>query len=422
MNRVEGVCRVHPGSASSSALGCLLGLLLIGTLLSPGISLGHDGSLYGLRPFSEDGEFAGGATTYGLILAEDGLNLWTCVETIEATPFWWHRVSSERVVVGTNQGIRISEDGGCSWSTPAGLAGELTSFSVAPRPGVPQELIATTGEEGSNNHVLRSEDGGHTWASVLEVEEAVIWRAVWDATGTDLIAEVVQGDGRTLLYRAQEAGTVWSATQLDLGGWRSVGLFGPSLDGQFLWLTALSPEGEFVLGRVAWTLNTELEVVRAFPNLITGFVEEAAGLHIVVYFSDYMVWTGLPDDEPVLSDAGIGTCLYGIDGLLWGCGGEPMRAQFSRRSAVGDWEELIRIADIEPRSCPEDTLGAEVCPVEWQLIQEALNPSDSPNPGDDDDDSSAGSDCSACDGASSPSVALLLLLLPLGLRRERIQS
>jgi len=391
--------------------------LLLVLILAPGSARGHDGSLYGLQPFSEGGEFVGGATTYGLILAEDGLNLWTCVETVDATPFWWHRVSSERIVVGTNQGIRLSEDGGCSWSTPEGLAGELTSFSVAARRGVPQELIATTGAAEANNHVLRSEDGGLTWASVLQVEEAVIWRAVWDATGTELIAEVVYGDGRTVLYRSQEGGASWSGTSLDLGDWRSVGLFGPSLDGENLWLTALSPVGEFVLGRIAWTLDSELEVLRAFPNLVTAFVEEEDGLHIVVSFSDYMTWTGVSDDEPVVSGVGIGPCLYGIDGLLWGCGGEPMNAQFSRRSPVGDWEEVIRIADIEPRVCPEATLGAELCPAEWVLIQEALNPTI--QPGDDDD-----SDCDACEGPGPPSLGLglLLVLFPLRLRRERVPN
>jgi hypothetical protein len=398
------------------ALSGLLCPVLLALLLAPTTARGHDGSLYGVQPFSEGGEFAGGATTYGLILAEDGSNLWTCVETIGATPFWWHRVSGERIVVGTNQGIRISEDGGCSWSVPAGLAGELTSFSVAARPGVPQELIATTGAAEAANHVLRSEDGGLTWASVFEVEEAGIWRAVWDATGTELIAEVVHGDGRTVLYRSQDGGSSWSATLLDLGDWRSVGLFGPSLDGQSLWLTALSPEGEFVLGRVAWTLDSALEVLRAFPNLITAFVEEEDSLHLVIYFSDYMTWTGLAQDEPILSEVGIGPCLYGLDGLLWGCGGEPMNAQFSRRSAAGDWQEVIRIADIEPRSCPEATLGADVCPAEWLLVQEALNPT--VPPGDDDDSS----DCSGCDSAGSPSLALLLLVLPIRFRRQRVSA
>jgi hypothetical protein len=329
-------------------------------------------------------------------------------------------VSEDRVLVGTNEGIRFSQDGGCSWTLPEGIAGDLTSFSVAPRPGLPQELVATTGAAGEANHVLRSLDGGLSWDSILRVEEADIWRGVWNEAGTELIAEVVHPGGDTVLHRSVDAGQSWSGTLLPLGDWRSVGLFGPSLDAQFLWLTALSPAGEFVLGRVQWDLSSELEPLRAFPNLITAFAEEEDQLHIVVSFSEYLTWTGLPEDEPAATTGAVSTCLYGLDGLLWGCGGEPMRAQFSRRTAAGDWEELLRFADIEPRTCPAGSPGAALCPLEWEELQDELN--EGPPLGDDDAGGEPGA-CAGCGGAGAPVLGLLGLLgllLPLGRRTTRL--
>jgi hypothetical protein len=408
--------------APSHAPPALLQLLLVCALLGPGTADAHDGSFFGVRPFSDAGDFVGGGTTYGLVLVEDGRNLWTCLGAVGATPFWWHWVSAERVLMGTNEGIRISQDGGCTWTVPVGLAGELTSFSIAPRPNLSQELVATTGASEAANHVLRSVDGGLSWDSILRVEDADIWRTVWNQTGTELIAEVVHPGGVTVLQRSVDAGESWLATLLHLGDWRSVGLFGPSLDAQFLWLTALSPEGEFVLGRVQWDLGSELEPLRAFPNLITAFVEEEDQLHIVVSFAEYMTWTGLPEDEPAATSGAVSTCLYGLDGLLWGCGGEPMRAQFSRRTAAGDWEELIRLADIEPRTCPEGSPGAALCPLEWKELQGELNVG--LPPGDDDDGGGEAAACAGCDDATAPVLGLLGLLgflLPLGRRTTSLR-
>jgi hypothetical protein len=398
------------GGAKPSPGFILAGVILL-CALRPGPTSAHDGVLFGVRPFSEAGEFAGGGTSYGLVLAEGERNLWTCQEAIEATPFWWHRLSAERVLVGTDQGIRISQDGGCSWTVPEGPAGSLPNFSISPRPDLPEHLVSTTGDGTEANHVLQSLDGGLTWTSLFSVEGAAIWRAIWDRAGTGLVAEAVLPFGPAQLYRSTDAGGTWSESPLDLGAFRSVGFFGPSLDGQKLWLTALSPQGEFVLGQVPSDLSSGIEVIRAFPQLITGFAEEEGLLHLVLGFSDYQTWTGLPEDDPTSLDAGIGTCLYELDGVLWGCGGEPMHAQFSRRVSSGSWQDVIRLADIEPRSCGPETKGAALCPAVWDAIQEEL--SGARSGGDE-----SPSDCEGC-GEPAALTAVLLMMLPLGWGRRR---
>jgi len=382
---------------------------------SPKLAVAHNGVLYGVRPFSEAGELTGGGTSYGLVLAEDDSYLWTCKEAVGATPYWWHRVSEVRTLAGTDQGIRITEDGGCTWSIPEGIAGTLTSFGISERPGDPDHLIATTGGDVEANHVLQSMDGGLSWTSSLSVPEAAVWRAVWSGSGDAIVAEAVKPDGSTFLYQSLDAGATWSESPRDLGGFRSVGLFNYSRDDEELWLTAQSPEGEYVLARLASDLTGEVEVLRVFQQLVTGFVEGAETLHIVVGFMDYMMWSGLPEDELVPADQGLASCLFEIDGSLWGCGGEPMHAQFSRQSEEGIWEGLLRLDDIEPRVCPEGTTAAELCPGVWEDIETIL---EAAVPGDDDDSVDPEESCTACSGEEGPSAAILLLFLIPGLRRS----
>jgi hypothetical protein len=398
---------------SLSLLSLALGLSLV--VLWPSVGLSHDGTLYGTSPFSEDGALAGGGTSYGLVLASEQQFLWTCKEAVEATPYWWHRMSAERVLVGTDQGIRTSEDGGCSWSLVSGVAGSLPSLSVSVRPGAPDHLIAVTGSDSATNHVLESRDGGSTWDSILSTEGAPFWRAVWSRSGEAIVAEEVRDGGRTMLHRSVDAGMSWSESPKDLGEFRSVGLFGFSRDDQSLWMTALSPQGVFVLARLASDLSGEVEVLRMFPQLITGFVEEEGGLlHIVVAFMDYMTWTGVPEEDPIPADMGLASCLYELDGLLWGCGGEPMHAQFSRRSEDGMWEELLRLDGIEPRVCSEDTIAASLCPPVWDEVQTILNPPQR----EDDDEEEPDEGCGACAQGEGAAVALLFVLLPFGFRRS----
>jgi hypothetical protein len=101
----------------------------------------------------------GGDPEYGLYrLAADGSV--TCAIACDG-PVWSILEAGTNVVVGTACGIRISDDAGQTWTTPANASGIIGAIAVQPHTGL---LFASTEDVG----VLISLDGGHTWHRSLE--------------------------------------------------------------------------------------------------------------------------------------------------------------------------------------------------------------------------------------------------------------
>ena len=289
----------------------------------------HDGVLFGQQPLIDSGEFLGGGTSYGLVLIEEGEALWTCDEVLEATPYLWRSLSSGVLLAGTDEGLRWSSDGGCSWELVEGLPGQLPIFSLTAHPSVPGRLLITTGSADQENHVFESLDDGQTWTSIFSQPEAALWRALWLADGESLFVEAVGQDGVPLIHVSLDGGTTWTDSPYSLGEWRSVGLFGVSSDESSIWFSGLSPEGAFALGTIPVGLDSTPQLLAIFPQPVTAFAEHEGLLHIVVGFSEYLVWSGVAQEDMQSVDAGVTACLQKIDGQLWGCGGEPMHSSFA---------------------------------------------------------------------------------------------
>lgn len=412
-------------SSRSNRLSLLVSFVSVLVLSLSSDLAAHDGVLFGQQPLINSGEFLGGGTSYGLVLIEEGEALWTCDEVLEATPYLWRSLSSGVLLAGTDEGLRWSSDGGCSWELVEGLPGQLPIFSLTAHPSVPGRLLITTGSADQENHVFESLDDGQTWTSIFSQSEAALWRALWLADGESLFVEAVGQDGVPLIHFSLDGGTTWTDSPYSLGDWRSVGLFGVSADESNIWFSGLSPEGAFALGTIPVGLDSAPQLLAIFPQPVTAFAEHEGLLHIVVGFSEYLVWSGVAQEDMQSVDAGVTACLQKIDGQLWGCGGEPMHSSFATLGASGEWEGLLSLDDITPRVCPEDSPARTICPPVWESVQAALTMP----MGDDDDDDSAEEpepsceDCSAAFGGDGGSgralLGLLVLLAGLRVRRGR---
>lgn len=416
---IESIRLLPRRSPSQSIRLSLFASLVSLVLLSFSSNLAaHDGVLFGQQPLVNSGEFLGGGTSYGLVLVEEGEALWTCDEVLEATPYVWRSLSSGALLAGTDEGLRSSSDGGCSWEVLEGSPGQLPIFSLTAHPSAPGRLLVTTGSADQENHVFESLDEGQTWSSIFSMPEAALWRALWTPDGESLFVEAVGQDGVPLIHVSLDGGTTWTESPYSFGEWRSVGLFGFSDDESNIWFSGLSPEGAFALGTIPVGLDSPPQLLAIFPQPVTAFAEHDGVLHIVVGFSEYLIWSGVAQEDMQPVDAGVTACLQKLDGELWGCGGEPMHSSFTKLGASGEWEGLLSLDDITPRVCPEDSPARKLCPPIWESVQAALT---MPMGDDDDDDDSAEEPEPTCEGCSSSfggddvsGRALLGLLVLLG--------
>lgn len=125
-----------------------------------------------------------------------------------------------------------SEDGGLNWTMVYSATEEpgrrYGSYGLAFDPSDPAFAFATTcastpGAE-SNNHLLRSSDGGLTWEDIRfthgQVPGVVLIEVAADGTVYFGGKEGFQGDGRAILYRSTNHGNTWSEIYVHDSGWR----------------------------------------------------------------------------------------------------------------------------------------------------------------------------------------------------------
>jgi len=93
--------------------------------------------------------------------------------------------------------LRVSADGGASWSSPDLTAAVL---SLAVSPGL---LWA-----GTNNGLYTSADSGKTWQQVSSLRPATVWSIVTDPANANLVFACTQSG----VFRSQDAGSTWNLT------------------------------------------------------------------------------------------------------------------------------------------------------------------------------------------------------------------
>ncbi len=362
---------------------------LAAALLVSSGALAHDPVPAGVTPlFGADGELVGGYANFGFVLLEDAEPRWVCEEVLPRaeTDVWL--TPDGALVVSTRGGVHRSTDGGCTWVPAAGLDTLLAVAGLAPDPTAPDVVWAATASTSEANALYRSDDGGVSFAQIAAPDPTALLRdplvdsqrgGVWLAgyvpeTNVERLFFVDAATGEATVYDELVADVV-RARPLDIDP-----------DTGDLLLGAAYSYNRAVLRRCAPDAGcTDLGVLEG---------DDATGPHAITsaVALDGTVWATFTGDTLWRTDAdgaldqvdGPSRCVARApDGALFGCARIDQGTAFVARDGDG-WRDTFAYADVVPRTCPDDTLATQACPIIWSAIREyGVGPEPEPDAGGD---------------------------------------
>jgi len=147
------------------------------------------------------------ASKLSMMLTRDGGLHWTAVQGV--THVWtvlFDAVHPGRLFVRSNEGLQRSDDGGASWSRPAGSAEPYAITGLTQHPSRPDTLLALTTYDG----VWRSDDAGATWT---QLSGNYCWFSSLEVSPVNNNVMLAAGCGG---MRSEDGGRTWNSIDLGL--------------------------------------------------------------------------------------------------------------------------------------------------------------------------------------------------------------
>jgi len=140
-------------------------LLLCSLMAAP--TFAHVGVPEGRAPFVGNDGLQGGGSTWGIVLetVENGERVLNrvCEEAIGQPPTFFHQRQDGTVLMGTQNGLLVTPDGGCTIeASDTILEGRYLNAMTRPQ-GAPQTLYVVTATPEGNNGFFKSTDDGTTF-------------------------------------------------------------------------------------------------------------------------------------------------------------------------------------------------------------------------------------------------------------------
>jgi hypothetical protein len=328
-------------------------------------------------------------TTFGLLLSnDDGASFrWVCEN---AVGYGGGNYDPDYAIHGdgsiyatTFEGLRVSRDGGCTWTT---FADPLTDHWVGEvEIDAAGNVWAATSSGAMANDVFLSTDGGMTFSPKGLLHSAAWWKSLRVAPGdpdrvyvSGYLIAGAKADGGSepaaLLYRSDNGGDTW--TELPTGDF----VFGTQPQ---LFVEAISPTNpDIVFARV-------FGVVGGTGDALYRSTDQGASFTKVLEMEDFITAFHIrPDGATVLAgtvNAGVrisrdGGATFSLlagapkmacvgerdDGTLFSCGTNWAPDQFTlgRSTDGATWRKVLRFCEIAgPLSCPAGTMQHDTCEV-----------------------------------------------------------
>lgn len=392
------------------------------------------------------------AITFGLLISrDDGAHFhWVCESNIGYSGNFdpKYAVGPDGTIYATTyQGLRVSYDGGCSFTTADDEVGPIWVDAI----DVDSEgaVWIGTAENGVVNAIYRSTDQAHSFTEMALSSKTAWWKSVQvapsDTQRVYVTGYQVSAGTQVLAYRSTNGGASFDPlplTDITLGSnplvlfegvdpddpdivyLRSVGVDGPARDKLYR-----SANGGETWTEVLFTDDTiRALTIRASGELVIGTV-----------LSDD------PERGCTYTSTGRGTtfsaCTHGpkmacveerADGALFACGAnwDPDLFTLGRSEDAQAWSKVIRFHEMQgPLRCPQGTEQYDVCELrQWPAVREQFGvtgpidggPSATPDAGVPPGDDKPGC-CDSGGGAATAGVLVLLgaVLVWRGRRRRK---
>lgn len=388
-------------------------------------------------------------STFGLLISTDGCSFrWVCERAIgysgEFDPKY--AIAADGTIFATTfEGLRVSRDGGCTWTTatasaPKGDGGNLVGIWIdAIDISVTGEVWIATAESAQPNDVYSSIDAGITFRPRGLRSATIWWKSVKVSkrnpqrvyVGGYQVAGVAGGrqvEPRAHLRRSSDGGSRW--TELPLRDMK----FGAT---PILVVAAVDPAQPDTVLVTSLGANGKGDRLYRSTNAGVSFTEVLAttdAIKDVVFATNGVVYAASPTGsfkstdngasfEPLAGSPHLG-CLGARPGTseLVGCGtsSEPDgMAVATTRDAI-TWSKAFRFGELAgPLACPAGTTSAKLCDPLWPSIQQQFGataptnckpaptpvaPTPTPKP-------LPASNTGCCNSSASGSPAILLLLV-----------
>lgn len=321
-------------------------------------------------------------TTFGLLISQDdgATWRWTCEQSIgyggDYDPVYLVTASGA-ILATTFSGLRVSRDGGCTWTLVGAPIGPLEVSDLAL--GADGAIWAATAEGGQMNDVFVSRDDGMTFQSVGLAAQRVWWRSV-EVAPSDPMRVYVTGYELTeagsgtipLLYRSDDGGQSWTEIPVRLH------------TDPILLLVGVSPADEdLVFARIDGPLNDTL--VRSTDGGLTwsyalsvndklwAFAARADGQTVIAGTVNQGVKISMDGGAtwaPAQQEPRMACVGERSDGVLFACGANwnPDKFALGRSTDGQTWQKVFRFIEIDGQlACGGGTGHAAECAALWEV-------------------------------------------------------
>ncbi len=332
-------------------------------------------------------------STFGLLVSHDeGCSFrWVCEQAIGygGTFDPKYAVAADGTLFATTfEGLRVSRDGGCTWTTatedkPAGDPGRFAGIWVdALDVAANGDVWVATAESGLPNNVYRSTDGGRTFEPRNMLSQTVWWKSVQvaptDAQRVYVTGYEVAGQTTAHFLRSSDAGAQWTPSPLTgvMFGATPV-VYASAVDpanAEIVFLTSVGanpPTGDRLYRSTDG--GTTFQEALATSSGINDVVFHGGKVLVATVSGSFQSADGGATFAP-LPNAPQLACLGSHGGQLLGCGAnwQPDFKSIARSmDSGGTWDKMFRFVELAgPLACGAGTTAQQLCEPMWPGLQQ----------------------------------------------------